>query len=453
MISTLEVTAESTSEPLPGRASRQVWRIVRDRELWLTAISVGDQAIVAGTSFATSLMVGRFGSKADLGLYFLIYSLVFLARGIQEQLISAPYYVYAPRRLGPERARYTGSVLVHQATFSALALLAFAMGWVACNLMGAPPGMLRCLLVASVTLPWILLRECVRQFAMAHLEVVFATLLDLLVGMLQVAILLGLLLDGADTPFSAILAMGLASAVGCAVWWAGRQPQLAFAAGEIRNDWLVNWSFGRWALASHLLGIAAPQLLPWILAASQGAEATGSFVSAMTLVGISSMLATGIGNYFSPRAAHAYARGGVLELTSVLKRMALLLSLLLGGLCLVVFVTGDLLVVLAFGSDYAGVGPLLALLMVNALGVSLGSVAGCGLWALERPQAGFAADCIKLIAMCFAALVMVPLWGTMGAGWAMLLGTILGGILRGFTLRLRLSELASRTDMPGERHA
>ena len=47
--------------------------------------AVLDQAVVSGTSFATSVLLGRFASQQELGVYYLALSVVYFARGVQEQ--------------------------------------------------------------------------------------------------------------------------------------------------------------------------------------------------------------------------------------------------------------------------------------------------------------------------------------------------------------------------------
>ena len=53
------------------------------------ALSLVDQAISSATNFATSVIIARLGSRAELGLYVLAMSIVFLVRLLQEQIVVA----------------------------------------------------------------------------------------------------------------------------------------------------------------------------------------------------------------------------------------------------------------------------------------------------------------------------------------------------------------------------
>src|SRR6185369_17376806 len=79
-----------------------------------SGLSVVDQAVVSGTNFATSVLLGRFAVQEELGVYYLALSVIYFARGIQEQLVSAPYMIYCSRKRGRELEEYAGSSLVHQ---------------------------------------------------------------------------------------------------------------------------------------------------------------------------------------------------------------------------------------------------------------------------------------------------------------------------------------------------
>ena len=77
-------------------------------------LSVVDQGLVSAAGFATSVAIGRTCGREELGVYYLVLSVLLVCRGIQEQLISAPYMIYCNQRSGEALATYSGSSLVHQ---------------------------------------------------------------------------------------------------------------------------------------------------------------------------------------------------------------------------------------------------------------------------------------------------------------------------------------------------
>jgi O-antigen/teichoic acid export membrane protein len=146
----------------------------------------------------------------------------------------------------------------------------------------------------------------------------------------------------------------------------------------------------------------------------------------------------GVDNVLTPQAAHAYASGGVRDLKRVLVLTALFLFVVLGGMCVVVFLSGDWLMVFAFGSQYQGTRAILTALALSTLMTGLGLVAGNGLWAIDEPRSNFVADvCCIAITLVLGGLLIIPL-GALGAAISTLAGTTTAAIVRTAILIRRL---------------
>src|SRR6478609_1956108 len=130
-----DVVREPHAVGLLSRLARAISPVVTSPLLQKSGLSVLDQAVVSGTSFATSVLLGRFTSQEELGVYYLALSVVYFTRGVQEQLVSAPYMIYCSRRQGAALAEYAGSALVHQC----VVMLATAIVLIAALLLGVLP--------------------------------------------------------------------------------------------------------------------------------------------------------------------------------------------------------------------------------------------------------------------------------------------------------------------------
>jgi hypothetical protein len=92
------VGAETTSRLAAVRG--WLWRLARslpfsgDSLLHKSGLAVFDQAVVSGTSFLTSVILGRMCAREELGVYYLVLSIVFFVRGIQEQLPVARWPIW-----------------------------------------------------------------------------------------------------------------------------------------------------------------------------------------------------------------------------------------------------------------------------------------------------------------------------------------------------------------------
>jgi O-antigen/teichoic acid export membrane protein len=415
----------------PAKAAR-LW--LADAMLRQGAWSVFDQAIVSGTGFATSVILGRLGSKEDLGVYYLALSLVYFARGILEQLVAAPYVIYGNRKRGAELAAYTGSVLVHQGVLTALVAAALVVFALAVERGLGPAAFSGVAWMLAAAAPVLLFRDYVRQMSFARLQVATATAVDGAVAVLQLGGLLLVAAAGMLDVRVAYFVMAAACGAACLGWLARRPQPMAIAAARIAADWRRNWSFSRWALASQLVGSSMIYVMPWMLAIGHSTGATGMLAAASTLVGLANMFVVGLSNALTPQAARAFASGGVPELAAVLRKTAWIFVAALGTFALAALLVGEPVAIGLYGPKFAGIGPILFTLALALLAGSMGVTAGNGLWAMERPQANFLADVCGLAAAAAAALACVGWLGELGAALAALSGAAVGSSVRGLTL-------------------
>jgi O-antigen/teichoic acid export membrane protein len=410
-------------------------------------LSIFDQALVSGTNFATSVIIGRLCTKDQLGTYYLALSLVYFVRGIQEQIISAPYTVYCHRKQGPELDGYGGSLVVHQLGLTLLTLVGlFGLG----SWLWTGEGASELVTVVWVLLgaaPCMLLREFVRHYAFAHFRMKSAIAIDLAVCCLQLGCLLVLHQLGWLNVTTVYCVIGFACAVACLIWFLAGGRRFRFERSRILGDWRENWAFGRWALAGQLVGCSTPYILPWLLAFRHGMAETGVLAACGTLVGIANMFVLGLSNFLSPQAAHAFTTGGIDRLRAVLTKTALLFGTLLGSFCLVAFFTGDWLAVAIYGDKYADAGPIIIVLALGMLANSMAITAGNGLWAVDLPQANFRADLSALVVTIAATVLLLPTRGALGAALAILLGSLAGAGVRTLILLRVMRSLQRETQL------
>ena len=310
-------------------------------------LAIFDQAVVSGTSFATAVVVGRLLSQESLGIYYLAFTVVVLARGVQEQLVSSPCKVFLQRCEGMERRQYSGSVFVHHALVAAVTVLGLALVLLA----GLGPSELSPVLsVLLVAGPLLLLRDFIRQLCFAELRPFEAIRIDIVVAVLQLGGLAVLAVLDLLSVAAIYAVMGAACLLPAGLWFvSSRREPIQWRLGRIGRDWITNWSFGRWALMSFLLVSTSPYVVPWLIVTVQGKAATGMWAACMTLVNAANVLVIGVGNYLTSRAAHAYAAGGVAKLRRVLWSIGLPVLTCLAGFMGLATLFGEAAAVFVFG--------------------------------------------------------------------------------------------------------
>jgi O-antigen/teichoic acid export membrane protein len=314
-----------------------------------------DQAVASATSFLTGWVIARaaFDAKAEFGVWYLAWTLVLFARGLQSPLICGPYMIFCHRRRGRELAEYTGSTLVHQLALSALALAA-VLGLAASIGLGlGPRNLLPAVGGLTVAMPILLLREFGRNQVLSELKPFRAIVLDGTVAIVQLG-LLGLIWGvGLLSAGSAYFIMAAAAAVGCCQWlWLAR-GQWRIVRARILADWRENWRLARWALASYLVGCTAPYIMPWIVAVANSQADAGLLGACGTLAGVASLFVMGLANFLTPSIARAYARSGKAAMCRVVARGVSTFGILVGGIALASLVAGEFFVVRIYGPQFA----------------------------------------------------------------------------------------------------
>ena len=113
--------SESTNTPrlTASRMRQRALALANRRESW----ALFDQGVVSATNFLTNVLVAKFCLPHNFGIFYLAISLIHFVRGIQEQLVSAPYTIYWHRRDPAQAASFTGSTLIHQLVLLAITLV------------------------------------------------------------------------------------------------------------------------------------------------------------------------------------------------------------------------------------------------------------------------------------------------------------------------------------------
>ncbi len=389
-----------------------------------------DQAVFSGTSFLTTIIVGRASTRHELGTYSLGFTIILGILCVQESLISLPYIIYGNRLQGTRRAEYAGSVLIHYGLLSALAIVGLAITALALSLGVGPPDLPAVIAAIACVIPWILLRQFGRRFAFAHLHIVRALAIDVAVAALQIGGLCYLAATGRLTAVAAYVVMGTACAVAAVGWLVSARASFVVRKTQVSDALRRNWSFGRWVFASEIASISHVYSLHWLLALVLSTAATGIFTACETVAAFSNPLVLGIGNVLAPWSARAFAEGGPAAVRRVIRRATLVLAAMMIVFFSVLALWGGQIVALLFGSEFAGNGHVVAVLGLSSLVAALGIPAGDGLRAMERPDVNFVASLMGFfVALVGAAVLIVPC-KVPGVAYGLLAGTAVASTAR-----------------------
>jgi len=416
-----------------ARAGRTTgsWARFLDNAFGSHTLALVDQAVVSGTSFATTILIGRWCGAHELGFYALGVSLLVTATCVQESLIVLPYTIYCHRRLQKTKAEYAGSVLVHEGLLSAMALIVLAVAAAALSLGGAVPGLVAVTGALAGVIPFALLREFGRRFAFAHLRMAQGLALDLAVAGVQLAGLAWLASTGALSAITAYAAVGAACVVPGALWLYLARRNFVIHREQVRPTMRQSWSLGKWLFASQITLSVQAYFTHWLLAWLIGTTATGLYAACMTVALFSNPLTLGLCNALAPRTARAFSQGGDAELRRVVLQVTLVLGITMAVFCAVVLVAGeDIMGLLFAGKQYVGHGQTVAVLAFAMLASAVGIPATNGLAAVERPDLIFRAGLFAVGLSVVLIPFLVMEWGVTGAAYGFLAGNVAGTVGR-----------------------
>jgi len=389
-----------------------------------------DQLVVSGTNFLTTVIVGRACGADELGIYALGFTLVLLTACVHESLVSTPYVIYGNRLREKRRSLYAGSVLVHHAMLVMLAMTCLAIFAAALSAGLGTAALAPTVWVLVGVVPFALLREFARRIAFAHMHMSTALVLDLLVATIQIGGLAALAAVGALSAGVAYVVLGVSCAVAGATWLGLHRARFTVRWRRVGRDLRQNWLFGKWVFAGLVSFIVHVNVVHWLLALVLGTAATGEYAACMTVVMICNPFVQGISNVLVPRAARAFADGGVTEVRRVARKTTLLLGMAMGSLCSILILFGGSVVALLYGSQYVGHGITVAVLATGMLVRSLGMSAFIGLVAVERPDVNFKINLAGLAVTVVLACMLMTTWGVVGGACGLLAGDIAAAAAR-----------------------
>lgn len=387
-----------------------------------------DQAIVSGTSFCLSVIIARTSSKDELGLYVLGMSIVLFVIGLQNSLITMPYIFHSPRPDGRIDARYAGSTLIHACCLSILVVIVLIGAASITSHRVGISGLGSVIWALSGVITFVLLREYARMVCFAWRQPGVAITMDLLGAGIQIS---GLLLLSRMRLLSAAAAFWLTGiAFGLALlWWiASQRKNFEVNWSTVRPDLRLNWSFGKWIVAGGLIYTARSSLYPWFLASLHGTAATATFAACMGVTLFTNPFLLAFSNFLGPKAAHNFANGGIVGLLRVVYKTTLLVSVFLTVFAVGIFIVGDKLIVLIYGNQYAGSGPIISVLALSLVAGAVTLGFDAALYALNRPNAIFHANVLGLCITLFFGFWMAKYFGPLGAAYGLLAASVVTSI-------------------------
>ncbi len=433
--------ASSSADSGPQRLRAFSRRVVQNRR----SLSLVDQAVVSITNMGTSVIVGRTCAKEQLGLYASGMSLVLLLTAIQAALITVPYTISNPHIPRTEHPLYKGSTILQQMTLVCCGMFCFLLFGVFGSAHRSS-GLKTVLLTLAVVSGVICFRDFVRRISYAELQFGFALLTDCVLAVLQLTAIGLLAWTHHLSATRALLAMGLASTCGGAMWLVHSWNSISFSLAHALSGFRVNWSLGRWLFSSSVLWSLSVDQYPWVITTLSAPAEAAVWASCFGVMAFLNPIVLAVNNDVAPRVSHDYAQHGLAGLSRSVFRSAAIAAILTLPVLATLLVFGSRLVKLMYGAKYAGNGGIVSALALGVWFFAISLAFPYGMLTLKRPAVDFSIN-----VACFASFLAAGLWlirthGVFGAACSFLLVETVALVLRVLAFR-RVVASAGRPDL------
>jgi O-antigen/teichoic acid export membrane protein len=410
-----------------------VWRCILSFAFSTRMLALADQAVVSGTSFLTTVLIGRFTYPSQLGIYVLAMSLLIAAMNFQHSLIGLPYTIrrnqtqdHDPVDAG--RSLALAAVLGFAAAL-VIAVVAVVMAF------ATDPRLAVVSATLSAVLPLMLVRDFGRDFGIARLQFGEVLVLDLTVSLIQIGALCILARLNWMSGGAALAATGAACAVAGIAGFCWTRGNFAFGIAGLFNTARESWDAGKWLLANLLTLVTQVQITYWLVAAIAGTAETGVYAACMSVAGLANPMITGLSNPMFAKAASTYAQGGIKRLRTEALTDALLLGAATTAFCAVILLFGaDIMRLLFRGGDYAGNDAVIVSLALWLLATAIGMPASNALSVMDRARENFYYGLAGSLLSTALVLPLLVDWGVLGAALGLLAGSAARSATRWWSL-------------------
>ncbi|MCA9143994.1 MAG: lipopolysaccharide biosynthesis protein [Planctomycetaceae bacterium] len=427
-------TAPDTTVPETRKTSVERWHDDMRRRIGPRAmrggIGLADQALVSGSRFVATILLGRICGADQLGVYGLGFTLVVLIACAQNAWVTLPYTVFAPGKKRRRGQFYAGSVFLQYIVLALLASIAVGLASLTRTIYFGPSELAEVFSAIAIATPAVLFWEFSRRFGFASLNTGRVLFLDLGAALAFIGGLVGLALIGHLSAANAYLVMGATYGLVSAIWLLQDAKRFRFSLRLARRELRPHWTFGRWVFASETALMARSYVVPWMVAMWLDATATGIFVAYATIVVLANPVLIGLSNVLAPDLASTYAIQGIVEVRRFVFKTTAIVGVSMLFFTIFLMVGGEQLITVAYGSDFSGYRACVLILALGIFAEAVGMPSYTGLWSIGRPNLCFMACITGLVATVSLTAALTPLLGIDGAAIGYSSGKLVSAIVQ-----------------------
>ena len=319
-----------------------------------TAISVVDQGLLSGVNFLLALLLIRFATTEEYGLYTQLIGLQSLFSVLHAGLFVSAFLSMLPRLHGVARSEYRAGMARAELAVTFVSMLAVAAGtWLVAAWLGHPITLLlsAASAIALLSLWW---REFVRAGHFAALEPLRVLRVDAAFAALVVAGVAGLVMLNGVTAANVLWCIGVAGAAVTVLPIYRKARESRIDVRVIRANLSTSWHSARWEVLTSLVTWGHAQTFVFFAAAQGGLRAAAQISAARLLTMPLSLVWSSYANVLRPNASRLIdGPDARQELALLARRSVMLVIVLATGYALLLALAMTLLDRLLFADKFA----------------------------------------------------------------------------------------------------
>lgn len=412
---------------------------------WVTkgGLAILDYGLYSGSNFLLGILLARWMSPEQYGAYALAFSIFILVAFLYQALILEPLSVFSGTAYPNNLRGYLKSNLWLHWGLSLIICLVLGGTAVAARVWWHSPVSAMAFAGMTLATPFILIHALGRRSFYLKLSpgpsaFGSAFYCAFVVGGSFVVYKLGWL-----SAFSAYLVMGLAALVGGVIMLFQLHAKLepATAKLQLSTTWVKHWEYGKWALATCIVGWIPTYVYIPLVSKFSGLAVTGELRALMNLGGPVLQTYAALSMLFLPLAARVQStqgRRGTSALT--LKFTALFVA---GGLAYwaVLIPLRRPLFNLLYNGKYMDASSLLPLFAAETIIWSAALGPAILLRAMESPRSLFFANGAASVVALVFGIPATRYFGLRGVIWSMVLANVVYVIFAFIMLRRKVATL------------
>lgn len=383
-------------------------------------ISLVDQALVSGVNFLTALILARYMTSSDYGVFVLAFGVYLLANNVQMALITTPMTVLSAPLDEKQLRGYLSSLGLIQIAFGGIITAGLLILVVVLYFLSFGPVVLSTFLGMALAVFAFQGQAFFRRVLFARIRPEGAFLNDMVSYGLQLTGMITLYKWGILSGRNAFIVIGLTSGMAIIVglWHCRKYFSLHFSLGSVLHE---NFNYGKWMLLGFLSQWVSSQSYLFIVAAFLSTAATGVFDACLKILAVTNILLLGMDNFVVPVAAKKLETEGVGKMKSIMNSVYIAGGVIMAICCAIAAIFAENLLKLFYAQQYAGHGKLVMLFALLYFIAFFNRPPAMGLKALKKPHKIFHGNLIAAVITVVTVIPLVKYYGIYGACIGMIL--------------------------------